>query len=225
MPILSTQTPVNYFWRTWSFALFVWAMAMILLSPEDLEVSKALLNRSSAFAQIVSSFGEWPAWAVVLSLVGILWFRRKETSSWRHPALCLSVLLQAFLHPLLISQGFKYLWGRVRFIQLTDGFAGYTPFYIPAGPGAGESFPSGHVAMALSLAPIPFYLMKIGNKKAAFWSLLAIIGYGGLVGFGRIQAGAHYLTDCLFSAGVAFLLAPIVTRIFSNPPPVLSQGS
>jgi membrane-associated phospholipid phosphatase len=32
------------------------------------------------------------------------------------------------------------------------------------------------------------------------------------VAFGRIQAGAHYFTDCLFSAGLSFLLAAAVVR-------------
>ena len=138
----------------------------------------------------------------------ILILGRKPDSSlriWR--PLALAIVILAVIHPLIITQGFKFLWGRVRFRDLGVDFKGFTPFYVPAGPGAGLSFPSGHVAMALVLTPLVFFLNRLRGL-----ALGGVLLYGLVVAFGRIQAGAHYLTDCIFPIGLSFLLGAVLVR-------------
>lgn len=207
------MTTPRTFWTVWGIGFTIWAAALAIASPWDLDISIAIANPDAAVGRLVATAGEWPAWAVVLGCVIVLIAGRKQESPLRPlwiPALCIIIL--AIIHPLAITQGFKFLWGRVRFRDLGAGFTGYTPFYIPAGPGAGLSFSSGHVAMAFVLSPIVFFLARLRGMLPALIALAVVLLYGCLTAFGRIQAGAHYLTDCLFSTGLSFLLAAVLTR-------------
>jgi membrane-associated phospholipid phosphatase len=47
---------------------------------------------------------------------------------------------------------------------------------------------------------------------ATLLGLALVLFYGLLVAYGRIMAGAHYLTDCVFAAGLAFLLGACIMR-------------
>jgi membrane-associated phospholipid phosphatase len=201
------------FWIAWGTCFSVWVAALLVSSPWDLEISAAVADPDAAFGRLVTLAGEWPAWAAVLACIYVLIAGRGRESPL-HPLWipALGIVLLAVLHPLAITQGFKFLWGRVRFRDLGAGLAGYTPFYLPAGPGAGLSFPSGHVAMAFVVSPVVFFLARLRGTLPALIALAVVLPYGCLVAFGRIQAGAHYFTDCLFSAGLSFLLAAAVVR-------------
>jgi len=211
------------FWTIWGAGLAVWAAALALAAPWDLAISSALVDREAALGRLVALAGEWPAWAATAFCLVILILGRKPGSSLRaYRPMALAVILLAIICPLIITQSFKFLWGRVRFRDLGAGFAGFTPFYIPAGPGAGLSFPSGHVAMAFALAPAVFFLARLRGALPALIALAGVLLYGLVIAFGRIQAGAHYLTDCLFSIGLSFLLAAVLVRCLAggarNPP-------
>ncbi len=200
------------FWSIWAAGLAAWIAALLLAAPWDLEVSAALVDRQASLGRVVALAGEWPAWAATAFCIVILVLGRKPDSvlrAWRPLALAIVVL--AIIHPLIITQSFKFLWGRVRFRDLGMDFAGFTPFYIPAGPGAGLSFPSGHVAMAFALTPLAFFPARL-----RWLTFCGVLLYGLVVAFGRIQAGAHYLTDCLFAAGLSFLLAAVLARWLLN---------
>ena len=202
------MTSSKTFLTLWGTCFAVWVAALTIASPWDLEVSSALVDREATLGRLVALAGEWPAWAATAFCIVILVLGRKSESSlrpWR--PLALAIVILAVIHPLIITQGFKFLWGRVRFRDLGMGFRGYTPFYIPAGPGAGLSFPSGHVAMALVLTPLVFFLTRLRGL-----ALGGVLLYGLVVAFGRIQAGAHYLTDCIFPIGLSFLLGAVLVR-------------
>ena len=201
------------FWTVWCICFAIWAAALAVLAPWDLEISWAIVDREAALGRLVALAGEWPAWAATaLCLVVVILGRKPDSSLRAYRPLALAVILLAIIHPLAITQGFKFLWGRVRFRDLGAGFAGYTPFYIPAGPGAGLSFSSGHVAMAFVVSPVVFFFARLRGMLPALIALAIVLLYGCLTAFGRIQAGAHYLTDCIFSAGLSFLLAAVLTR-------------
>jgi membrane-associated phospholipid phosphatase len=201
------------FWAWWGVGLGCWAAALILTSPWDLAVSQAMVARGSAFGRLVLLFGELPGWlAVAFSVVVLILGRRPDSRLRRFRSLGWAFLLLAAINPLLFTQAFKFLWGRVRFVDLGPALAGYTAFYLPAGVGAGESFPSGHTAMALVLAPLPFFLVRRGHAMAGAAALGVVLAVGGTVACGRIVAGAHYLTDCLFAGGLAFLISAILVR-------------
>jgi len=201
-------TSKKTFWGVWGAGLAIWVATLLLAAPRDLEVSAALMDREAALGRLVALAGEWPAWAATAFCIMVLILGRRPESSlrpWR--PLALAVVILAIIHPLIITQSFKFLWGRVRFRDLGVNFAGFTPFYIPAGPGAGLSFPSGHVAMAFVLSPLVFFLTRL-----RWLALSGVLLYGLVVAFGRIQAGAHYLTDCLFSIGMSFLAGAVLVR-------------
>lgn len=216
------MTTEKTFWSIWGAGLAMWLAALALAAPWDLEVSLALVDREAALGRLVALAGEWPAWGATAFCVVILILGRKPDSAlrpWR--PLALAVILLAIICPLIITQSFKFLWGRVRFRDLGVDFAGFTPFYIPAGPGAGLSFPSGHVAMAFVLAPLVFFLARLRGL-----ALCGVLLYGLVVAFGRIQAGAHYLTDCIFSIGMSFLVGAVLVRwlIKSRPGSGVREG-
>lgn len=201
------------FWTIWTVALAGWLASMLVFSGFDLSLSVAVVDRSAAFGKLVALVGELPAWIILVLSVAVLLGGRKEDSRWCHlRSLAWGNLILAVINPLLVTQSLKFLWGRIRFVDLGSALSGYTPFYWPAGPGSGESFPSGHTAMAFILAPLPFFLMRRCGRGAALAGLLVALLYGVPVAAGRVLAGAHFLTDCLFAAGVAFLTAAILMR-------------
>jgi membrane-associated phospholipid phosphatase len=184
---------------------------MALLSPYDLAVSQSFFDRSSCLSRFVQSFGEVPGWILIGLSLWVVWHGAKNFSSlviYRNMAL--GVIVHALVLPLVVTQLFKFLWGRVRFLHLSPDFSNFTPFWMPAGFNVGLSFPSGHVAMAMLGTSLPFFLWKVDRKITAIIVLIADFGWGVVVSWGRITAGSHYLTDCLFSFGIAWIFAPVL---------------
>jgi membrane-associated phospholipid phosphatase len=78
-----------------------------------------------------------------------------------------------------------------------------------------KSFPSSHTEYAASVygfALLPLFLPKTFNKRrirVILW--VSTITFTGLVAFGRILAGAHYLSDTFFGGTIVFLLYMITT--------------
>ncbi len=212
------QLSAQKFWTVWLLGLLVWFSALGLASSPDLAISMAVTNREHWFARAVALAGEWPPWVVLLLCLGALASGQNSRFRSLRP-LALAVVILALLEPLIITQSLKFFWGRVRFRNLAADFSNFTPFFLPAGIGTGQSFPSGHVAMAFVPVPLAFYLSAVGSRTAAYaWALT--LAYGLAVAWGRILAGAHYLTDCVFSAGLSLLLAAVLVRYFmrTNPP-------
>jgi membrane-associated phospholipid phosphatase len=209
--------PSRKFWIIWSLSFCLWAGMLALASPYDLPLSQAIADPHLPFARLVSTYGEWPSWIVVILALGILIARPKPDSRlYPLKTASLGLIIQALLHPLLITQSIKFFWGRVRFVKLLPDFSNYTPFYIPAGSFVSESLPSGHVAMAFVLTPLVFYSARNSGGKTTFLVTLAVLVYGLAVAYGRILAGAHYLTDCIFSMGSSFLVAAVLMRFLHN---------
>lgn len=205
------------FWALWALGFVVWVGSLIIASPYDLQVSIAIADSHAPFARFISRFGEWPSWIIVIIALGMLLVKPKLGSRlYQYKTACVGIILQALIHPLLITQSIKFFWGRVRFVSLLPDYSNYTPFYIPAGPFISESLPSGHVAMAFALTPLIFYFARIGSRKTFALVTTVVLIYGLMVAFGRILAGAHYLTDCIFSTGSSFLVAAVVMRLLLN---------
>jgi len=201
------------FWTLWTAAFIAWVAALAVAASFDLAAMQAFADPSSRFGKLVQLAGEWPGWLAVAASVTVLIAGRRPDSRLRPlRPLALAIVILAIVQPLLITQGFKHLWGRVRFRDLAPGLAGYTPCFVPAGPGAGLSFPSGHVAMAAVVTPVVFWLARLRGRTAPLVALLFVLLYVLGVAWGRILAGAHYPTDCLFSAGLSFLIAAPLVR-------------
>lgn len=202
------------FWLCWSLGLCLWIAALVLAAPHDLRLTLAVVDRAALFGKLVSTWGEVPGWMLIAGALATLGFGRAPDSRLRPlRPLAWSVIIQALVYPALITQCLKVFWGRVRFKHLSPGRGDYTPFYVPAGVGAGKSFPSGHVAMAFVPAVVPLFVQAraagLGSAAVA-WLLALLLGFG--VAWGRIVSGDHFLTDTLFSAGASLLLASIIVR-------------
>ena len=209
--------PSKRFWIIWGLGFCLWAGLLAVASPYDLPLSLAIADPHLPFARLVATFGEWPSWIVIIFALIILIARPKPDSRlYPMKTASLSLIIQALLHPLLIIQSIKFFWGRVRFVSLLPDYSNYTPFYIPAGPFISESLPSGHVAMAFVLTPLVFYSARACSWKNSLLVMLVVLVYGLAVAYGRILAGAHYLTDCIFSMGSSFLIAAVLMRFLLN---------
>lgn len=198
----------------WALGFLLWVAALALAAPFDLLLSLAVADRADGLGRLVWALGEAPSWALLAACVAVLVLgtrRRLWLRAWR--PLAWALVLQALLYPLAATQIIKYFWGRVRFVDLAADLSNYTPFYVPAGVGVGLSFPSGHTAMGFLPAPIPWFFAARGQRRAALVSGLLVMTYGGIVAWGRIVLGAHYLTDTLFSMGAQLLLAPVMVAL------------
>ncbi|TFG28944.1 MAG: phosphatase PAP2 family protein [Promethearchaeota archaeon] len=118
------------------------------------------------------------------------------------------IILLAIINPLIFVQITKIMCGRVRFNDLSPGYANYTPWFLPPGPISGlkgnASFPSGHTAMGWMFLPLIF---SVRDRK---WTnpikiivIILIIVFGLFLGVSRIVTGDHFASDVLFSTGVA----------------------
>ncbi len=104
----------------------------------------------------------------------------------------------------LILNVIKYLAGRARpEILESEGFYGFRPFNDAH---AFNSFPSGHSATAFSLA---FALIAI-FPRARPWALGAAV----LIALSRIMINAHYLSDVVAGAFLAWIAVALVTKQF-----------
>jgi membrane-associated phospholipid phosphatase len=211
--MLMTHRKKHFLWTYELLGCTLWIGLLFLASLYDLRLSQAVANPHSLYGRIVSTFGEWPAWGVILGAMGLLGCSRSPDSHLRpYRPLAWSLILMALLCPGLITQSLKLLWGRVRFVHLDRSLSNYRPFYSPLGLGGGDSFPSGHVAMAFVPTPIPLYYAIYQRKGLvmALVSALVLIVYGLGVAWGRICYGRHYLTDTIFSMACSLQLAPLL---------------
>lgn len=115
-------------------------------------------------------------------------------------------------------------------------YGGFHPWYaLPIAPNAfkegnlpfisediSKSFPSGHETMAsvgfYSLIILPLTVRELNTKKAkAICFSLAVIG-SGVVGFGRVLAGAHYLSDVTMGSFIAigFLIIFYLSNVYGS---------
>lgn len=111
------------------------------------------------------------------------------------------MLLAALLGPLiLVNAVFKNHWGRPRpkHIEEFGGKMHYAPPLLKGTAGAAKSFPAGHPSMAFVFAV--FYLLLREKRRRLARVMLAAALVGGLaMGVARMAAGAHFLSDVIWS--------------------------
>ncbi len=143
------------------------------------------------------------ALASVVFAAGFVWER---AALFRKSALFFIFLLA--LGPGLVTSMLKDNWGRPRPRQVESlgGEQKYLPVWQTGIPGKGKSFPSGHASIAFYLAA-PYFVLRRSSPRPAFFCLALGLAYGSLMGLARMVQGGHFLSDVLWSAGVVYLTA------------------
>lgn len=201
--------------RLLSFTLGAIALllALIVASFFDLSIATKITDQENRLGRIVQDYGTLPQGALIVCAVLILTIPGLRLG---YPLLarCSSALIaQALLHPLSFCTPLKFLWGRTRPADLLAGGLEFTPFYVLNPGGHGLSFPSGHVAAAMALAPVVYLLFRAGKNRLAIVASLVTVLWAGTVAYGRMLYGAHFLTDVLFSIGTAILFVPLSIKV------------
>jgi lipid A 4'-phosphatase len=159
---------------------------------------------------------------LILGLLGLLVFnllRRRAVGPFTTRALLYLLAVLALGPGLVVNGVFKEHWGRARPRDVVEfgGTREFTPaFVISDQCDRNCSFVSGHASIPFALAAFVFLLRR--RRKLVLGAALA---FGGLVGLARIAAGAHFLSDVIFSGVfvflVAYLLARYVFRLATGP--------
>jgi len=120
-----------------------------------------------------------------------------------------TLLLTLLLGPgLLVNVVFKDHWGHARPRQVIDfgGDMAYQPPLKPAFAQEGRSFVCGHCSIGFSLLAF-WFIFKRRWRRLAWGSLAVGTAAGLIIGVSRIAAGAHFLSDVLWSGILVFIAA------------------
>ncbi len=123
----------------------------------------------------------------------------------------LFVLLCVIIGPgLIINVFLKDHWGRPRPRQIAE-FGGRVEYRQPLVPSRsyGKSFPCGHCSVGYLYA-IGWWLWRRRSGRWAAISLAAGLAFGTLLGIGRMAGGAHFLSDAVWSALIAYAVAHVL---------------
>lgn len=154
------------------------------------------------------NYGEIPAYltAALALLVIVCGLFARNLSRYRKVALYF--LLFVLIGPcLVVNAVLKDHWGRPRpcQVEIFGGPKQYLPVWEKGTSGEGKSFPCGHAAAGFTLIS-PYFLLRRRNPRAASAFLLLGLGYGALMGIGRMIQGGHYLTDVIGSGVISYLV-------------------
>ncbi len=120
------------------------------------------------------------------------------------------ILLCVALGPgLIINVVLKDHWGRPRPRQTVE-FGGQYKYVQPLIPSSSntprKSFPCGHCSVGYLYAA-GWWLWRRSHPRWAVFSLATGLATGTLLGIGRMAAGAHFLSDAIWSALIAYGIA------------------
>jgi lipid A 4'-phosphatase len=146
---------------------------------------------------------------VIAGLAGLAASFIRAHTKWRRAAVL--VLLGVAIGPGLLANAlFKDHWQRPRPRELLE-FGGPL-HYVPApliGSEGGASFPCGHCSVGFMFAA-GWWIWQRRRPRWAAASLVGGLALGFLLGVGRMAAGAHFLSDILWSALLAFAVLHVL---------------
>lgn len=199
---------------------FAFADLMLAVPRIDLASSALFYTPGVGFAldgqyweRIIYHSVEWLMVGVNLALIALWLFNRiarRTVLGFTGRKLALLLCLLAILPGLLVNQVLKENWGRARPAQVTE-FGGehrFTPAFVYSDQ-EGGSFSSGHAAAAFYLVAVAAVLRGPGSG----WVIAATL-YAALVGFARIAAGGHFLSDVITSAFLVLFGYLVLRRLF-----------
>ena len=114
---------------------------------------------------------------------------------------------------LVLIEGIKIVWGRTRLIEMiaANDVSKFTSWYVPNWFSGSKSFPSGHVGHSTLLFLIPIWFDKNVGDKPRRLTYLGVGIWLIAVGFSRLCAAAHFLTDITFGFAISFIVTQIAT--------------
>ena len=184
------------------------------LTNLDLEIERCFYSPDTGWYlkkaepwNLLYNYGNIPGLTLgILALLAIIaGFFSRQILRYRKIAMFLVLVL--VMGPGIITHSvFKENWGRPRPRQIVNfgGTKDFLPVWVKGTPGNGKSFPSGHAAIGYYVLT-PFFILRRVNRKWAVITLLVGVGYGSLMGIGRMIQGAHFASDVLWSAGFTYL--------------------
>lgn len=140
-------------------------------------------------------------------LVGSLFIRRWKKLRYY----ALFILATVIIGPgLLVNVGFKDHLGRPRPVQVEyfGGQDAYVPPLHKGSAGTNSSFPSGHAASGFCYV-VFWFVWRRRYPRVAVVALAGSLILGGIMSFGRLAAGAHFLSDVLWSGYLCYFSALI----------------
>lgn len=139
---------------------------------------------------------------VLAFLVFLGSFFIQHLSTWRYKSLYI-VLVIAIGPGLVVNLIVKDHWGRPRPVHIQD-FGGQYEYIPPAkiGHTPEKSFVCGHCSVAYSFFAVYFLAQ---NHKLIY--LLLTLAFAWTMGFTRMAAGGHFISDILWSGYLVFLVA------------------
>jgi len=176
--------------------------------------------RKHAFVTFLYDYATWPA-ILVACVSGVIWIISRFHKPWRRTyRLAIFVGLTIALGPgLMVNTLLKGYYGRPRPAEMREfgGTKEYAAVWQPRFGSGSRSFPSGHAAMGFFWFSFALYHYERSRRRAAAFALLALL-HGGLMGWGRMMQGGHWLSDVLWAAGFVYLAAWILYRTLRLSP-------
>ena len=210
-----------------AFAVYLgavaFALAIFLFAPEvDLATSGLFYDPERGFVlaswpPVVLLFHSipWIAWGtLILVAAGATFLLLLGRPLWRLDRKALVFLaVSTIVGPgLLANTLLKDHWGRARPVQ-TEAFGGthhFTPAPLPAGEcDRNCAFVSGHAALGFSLISFAFLLPPGLLRRRG---VAAALGFGAVVGLGRIAQGAHFLSDVVYAGLLVYGTTALLHR-------------
>lgn len=162
---------------------------------------------------------------LIIGLLGLLVFNlvgRRTVGPFTTRALLFLLGVLAVGPGLVVNGVFKEHWGRARPRDVVEfgGDRQYTPAFVISDQCERNcAFVSGHASIPFALAALAFVL-----RRRRRLLLGAALTFGGLVGLARIAAGAHFLSDVVFSGVFVVLVAYLLARYVFRLPSVGEVG-
>ncbi len=172
--------------------------------------------------QLLYRYGTWPAIATgaIALLLACLASCCASLRPWRRGAIF--VLLSLIIGPgLMVNAISKDHCGRSRPRDLVE-FGGehlYTPPGTIVLSDSGKAFPCGHSSIGFAVG-LSLGLFWWRSRPKLAWGMLTVgTLYGCALGLARMSAGAHFLSDVLWSAYIPALVALPLWRMLCPPEP------
>jgi lipid A 4'-phosphatase len=165
-------------------------------------IGRALVLALFVYA-VLAPFIAW-----MLARAGQLELAARSRGPWRHMA-AVAVCCALLGNGLVVEGILKNFMGRPRPVQVQQ-FGGPDVYHGPFVPGPD---PHDHRSFVSSHAAAGFALIGLGMTCGPVWRrrwLLIGIGTGGLVGWGRMMQGGHFLSDILFAFYAVWLSCELV---------------